>query len=52
MPDFSARFLVLGGGLFLFFHRFAVRVPPPLGAGMNHSFLFFHITRNVVLLEI
>lgn len=33
------------------FHRFAVRVPPPLGAGRNHSF-FFHITRNVVLLEI
>lgn len=22
------------------FHRFAVRVPPPLGAGRNHSFLF------------
>ena len=21
-------------------HRFAVRVPPPLGAGRNHSFLF------------
>lgn len=33
-------------------HRFAVRVPPPLGGGRNHSFLFFHITRNVVLLEI
>ena len=23
-----------------FVHRFAVRVPPPLGAGRNHSFLF------------
>ncbi len=34
------------------FHRFAVRVLPPLGVGRNHGFLFFHITRNVVLLEI
>lgn len=49
MNEYFTRF---GAADYNIFHRFAVRVPPPLGVGRNHSFLFFHITRNVVLLEI
>lgn len=49
---FSRTFTAEQAKQLQFIHRFAVRVPPAFRRGEESQLSFFHITHNVVLLEI
>lgn len=49
---FSRTFTAEQAKQLQFIHRFAVRVPPAFRRGEESQLSFFHITHNVVILEI